>query len=208
MTNVPSRRLLTRPARRSFDRCWLTAVGDVPARSARQATDDSPCIRAHRMFSRVGSASMRRASAARRTSSGAGISKPSIPLCTRAGYPHDQVSEHLRICEGNLAPVTASPTAAAPTRSSDPTRVGSALWSLPEVRWAAGALLLFLLGGAAQLAAAPAMVWWTLYLACYAVGGWEPAWAGLQALRARSLDVDLLMIVAAIGAAAIGQVFD
>ena len=84
----------------------------------------------------------------------------------------------------------------------------AALWSLPEIRWAAGALLLFVLGGAAQLAGAPAPVWWALYLACYAVGGWEPAWTGLQALRERSLDVDLLMIVAAIGAAAIGQVLD
>src|SRR3954470_15472541 len=208
MTNVPSRRLLTRPARRSFDRCWLTAVGDVPARSARQATDVSPCINAHRMLSRVGSASMRRASAARRTSLGAGISKPSIPRCTWGGYPHRGLSEHLRRCAGNLDRVTASMTAVAPARSSHPPRVRSALWSLPEVRWAAGALLLFLLGGAAQLAGAPAPVWWTLYLACYAVGGWEPARTGLQALRERSLDVDLLMIVAAIGAAAIGQVFD
>ena len=54
----------------------------------------------------------------------------------------------------------------------------------------------------------PQTVWWALYLACYVTGGWEPALAGLQALREKSLDVDLLMIVAAIGAAAIGQVLD
>ena len=47
-----------------------------------------------------------------------------------------------------------------------------------------------------------------LYLACYVTGGWEPGLAGLRALRERTLDVDLLMIVAAIGAAAIGQVLD
>ncbi|MFJ6776977.1 heavy metal translocating P-type ATPase [Kitasatospora sp. NPDC091257] len=41
-----------------------------------------------------------------------------------------------------------------------------------------------------------------------ATGGWEPAWAGLQALREKTLDVDLLMIVAALGAAAVGQVMD
>jgi heavy metal translocating P-type ATPase len=81
-------------------------------------------------------------------------------------------------------------------------------WSLTEVRWASGALALFVLGGLAQLFGAPAPVYWALYLACYAVGGWEPAWAGIQALRGRTLDVDLLMIVAALGAAAIGQVFD
>jgi heavy metal translocating P-type ATPase len=84
----------------------------------------------------------------------------------------------------------------------------SAAWSLPEVRWAAAALGLFVLGGIAQLAGAPAAVSWALYLACYAVGGWEPAWAGVQALREKTLDVDLLMIVAALGAAAIGQIFD
>ena len=47
-----------------------------------------------------------------------------------------------------------------------------------------------------------------LYAVCYLSGGWEPGWAGLQALRNKTLDVDLLMIVAAIGAAAIGQVLD
>ncbi|MEU2611053.1 heavy metal translocating P-type ATPase [Micromonospora sp. NPDC007271] len=82
------------------------------------------------------------------------------------------------------------------------------LWALTEVRWAAAATLLFALGGLAQLADAPAPVWWTLYLACYAAGGWEPALAGLRALRERTLDVDLLMIVAALGAAGIGQVLD
>jgi heavy metal translocating P-type ATPase len=47
-----------------------------------------------------------------------------------------------------------------------------------------------------------------LFAACYLSGGWEPALAGLRALRERTLDVDLLMIVAAIGAAAIGQAID
>ncbi|WNV76955.1 heavy metal translocating P-type ATPase [Geodermatophilus sp. DSM 44513] len=84
----------------------------------------------------------------------------------------------------------------------------AAAWSLPEVRWAALSLALFAVGAVAQLAGAPAPVYWGLYLACYAAGGWEPALAGLQALRERTLDVDLLMVVAAIGAASIGQVFD
>jgi heavy metal translocating P-type ATPase len=79
---------------------------------------------------------------------------------------------------------------------------------LPEARWAALALLLFLVAWPLQLAGAPDWIWWALYLACYAAGGWEPAWAGIQALRKKTLDVDLLMIVAAIAAASIGQVFD
>ncbi|XKK38638.1 cadmium-translocating P-type ATPase [Nocardiopsis sp. ARC36] len=79
---------------------------------------------------------------------------------------------------------------------------------LPEVRWALAALALFLLGWGLQLGGAPAPLWWSFYLACYATGGWEPALAGLRALREKTLDVDLLMIVAAIAAASIGQVFD
>jgi heavy metal translocating P-type ATPase len=94
----------------------------------------------------------------------------------------------------------ASRTALAPRR----TRV----WALPEVRWAAAATALFLTGLTAQFAGAPLWLWWALYLACYVTGGWEPGWAGLKALRDKTLDVDLLMIVAAIGAAAIGQIVD
>ena len=79
---------------------------------------------------------------------------------------------------------------------------------LPEVRWAALALVLFLIAWPLQLIGAPEPLWWGLYLACYVAGGWEPAWAGITALREKTLDVDLLMIVAAIAAASIGQVFD
>ena len=81
-------------------------------------------------------------------------------------------------------------------------------WSLPEVRWAAAATVLFAGGLAARLAYGPAWLAWALFLACYAAGGWEPGLAGLRALRDRVLDVDLLMVGAAIGAAAIGQVLD
>jgi heavy metal translocating P-type ATPase len=80
--------------------------------------------------------------------------------------------------------------------------------ALPEVRWAGLALVLFAGGGLAQLVGAPTPVWWGLYLACYAAGGWEPAMAGLGALRQKVLDVDVLMIVAAVAAAGIGQVLD
>jgi len=92
-------------------------------------------------------------------------------------------------------------------RLTDATR-RTPVWSLPEVRWATAATGLFALGGALHLAGAPAWSWWAAYLACYVAGGWEPGWSGLRALRERTLDVDLLMVVAAIGAAAVGQVFD
>ncbi|WP_406099801.1 heavy metal translocating P-type ATPase [Streptomyces sp. NBC_01013] len=82
------------------------------------------------------------------------------------------------------------------------------VFALPEARWAAVALGLFLIALPLQLTGAPAWAWGPLYAAAYVTGGWEPARAGLTALRKKTLDVDLLMIVAAIGAASIGQVMD
>jgi cation-transporting P-type ATPase J len=105
----------------------------------------------------------------------------------------------------SLLEATAEPAAAArPVRASR--RDG--LRSLPEVRWAVLATVLFAAGLAAHLARAPGAVAWAFLLACYAAGGWQPGLAGLRALRARTLDVDLLMVLAAIGAAAVGQVLD
>ncbi|MDJ0344925.1 heavy metal translocating P-type ATPase [Streptomyces sp. H10-C2] len=82
------------------------------------------------------------------------------------------------------------------------------VFALAEARWAGAALVLFLVALPLQLTGAPAWAWGPLYALAYVTGGWEPAWAGLQALREATLDVDLLMIVAAIGAASMGQVMD
>ncbi|WP_326769701.1 heavy metal translocating P-type ATPase [Streptomyces sp. NBC_01591] len=80
--------------------------------------------------------------------------------------------------------------------------------ALPEARWAAAALVLFLAALPLQLLGAPWWAWGPLYALTYITGGWEPGWEGLKALRKKTLDVDLLMVVAALGAAAIGQVLD
>ncbi len=86
-------------------------------------------------------------------------------------------------------------------------RVASFL-GLPEVRWAALSLVAFLLVLLARAVGAPDAVVAALFVACYAAGGWQPAVAGLAALRHRTLDVDILMIVAALVAAGIGQALD
>jgi cation-transporting P-type ATPase J len=101
---------------------------------------------------------------------------------------------------------TVATSTTAPPRLAPPAR--TRLFALPEMRWAAAALVLFLAGLGLQLAGAPAWSWWALYLACYVTGGWEPGLAGLQALREKTLDVDLLMVLAAIGAASIGEITD
>jgi cation-transporting P-type ATPase J len=102
----------------------------------------------------------------------------------------------------------ARPAAAAPPGAPRRRSALATLARLPEARWAGLALATFLVGGLLVLLGVPAWVWGPLLAVCYLSGGWEPALAGLRALRARTLDVDLLMVVAALGAAAIGQVVD
>ncbi|MGI5380113.1 heavy metal translocating P-type ATPase [Streptomyces sp. CA-251387] len=94
------------------------------------------------------------------------------------------------------------------SRAAAVSRRRTRLFALPEVRWAAAATALFLLALPLQLAGAPVWTWGPLYALSYATGGWEPGWEGLKALKDKTLDVDLLMVVAALGAASIGQIMD
>ena len=97
-----------------------------------------------------------------------------------------------------------------PVRGASRASLGAVAGSvvLIEVRWAALSVVLFVAALGSRVAGLPGWLAGLLFAGCYVSGGWEPGLAGLQALRARSLDVDLLMIVAAVAAAAIGQVFD
>ncbi|MFC9618230.1 heavy metal translocating P-type ATPase [Streptomyces sp. NPDC056938] len=99
------------------------------------------------------------------------------------------------------APTVTGPRPVAPRRS---TRV----LALPEARWALAALVLFLVALPLKLLDAPVWTWAPLFAATYITGGWEPGREGLKALKDKTLDVDLLMVVAALGAATIGQVLD
>ncbi|NEY34743.1 cadmium-translocating P-type ATPase [Streptomyces sp. PRKS01-65] len=102
---------------------------------------------------------------------------------------------------------TLTPTSVpAPARQAPRRR--TRVLALPEARWALASLIAFLLALALDLGGASAWAYGPLYAIAYAAGGWEPALEGLRALREKTLDVDLLMIVAALGAAAIGQVLD
>ncbi|KOU55036.1 metal ABC transporter ATPase [Streptomyces sp. MMG1533] len=104
-------------------------------------------------------------------------------------------------------------TTFAPTHAPSPARQEvrrrTRVLALPEARWALAAFVAFLLGLALDLGDGVShWVYGLLYAVAYVAGGWEPALEGLRALREKTLDVDLLMIVAALGAAAIGQVLD
>ena len=122
------------------------------------------------------------------------------PTCSLDGHAGGQVETTPRTSEP-------SDRATGVARSSRVARVTSFL-GLPEVRWAALSLAAFLLALLIRTLGVPEQVQWALFAACYVAGGWEPALAGWEALREKTLDVDLLMIVAALGAAAIGQVLD
>ncbi|UCM88059.1 heavy metal translocating P-type ATPase [Streptomyces marincola] len=103
---------------------------------------------------------------------------------------------------------TLDQTAPPPPPVAAPTFRRTRVLDVPEARWALTALALFLAALPLDLLGAPAWTWGPLFAAVYVTGGWEPGWAGLRALKDRTLDVDLLMVVAALGAAAIGQVLD
>jgi len=80
--------------------------------------------------------------------------------------------------------------------------------TLVELRWSVASVALFAVALIARWAGAPTMVIGPLLAGCYIAGGWEPALSGLRALRSKTLDVDVLMIIAALVAAAIGQAVD
>lgn len=66
----------------------------------------------------------------------------------------------------------------------------------------AGAALL--VGFVAQRAGVPAWAWLAAYLVAYAAGGWHATNHAVRAMAAARFDIDLLMVVAALGAASLG----
>ena len=118
-------------------------------------------------------------------------------------HPHDEPVSGGVLVDPGTRGVDPAVAAKAPAG-----RFSTGFWSLPEVRWAALSTVLFAVGLLLRQVGTPGWVFVPVLAGCYLAGGWEPAVAGWQALRERTLDVDLLMTVAAIGAAAIGQVVD
>ncbi len=105
-----------------------------------------------------------------------------------------------------LKVVLAVPVNAAPARGAA-ARAGTAL-AEPGVRGEALAVALTLVGLAAGLVAervgAPAPVAWAGYGMAYVLGGLPALRAGLRTLARRRVDVDLLMVLAALGALVVG----
>ena len=89
----------------------------------------------------------------------------------------------------------------------DPPDEGEGSWwkrhhELVEPAAAAAALLA---GWLVQRNGGPMAAWAPLYLVAYVVAGYEAVIEGVRALRRWHLDIDFLMVVAALGASAIGE---
>ena len=102
------------------------------------------------------------------------------------------------------APAPAAPEAARSDGARSPEadrsrRVGAVLVGLALAGLVAGAL--------AERAGAGPLAWGA-YAVAYAAGGWDGLRAGWAALRQRRADIDLLMVLAALGALAIGAPFE
>jgi Zn2+/Cd2+-exporting ATPase len=82
---------------------------------------------------------------------------------------------------------------------------GSSFWREPRTISTLAATLLLAVAVAVSLAGAPRVVAEPLYLLSMAVGGWPIVRAAAGALRRRSLDMNVLMTLAAVGAVGIGS---
>ncbi|MBL9120457.1 MAG: cadmium-translocating P-type ATPase, partial [Phycisphaerae bacterium] len=96
----------------------------------------------------------------------------------------------------------ASPIAATPASSHSQPLLARFSWlAVPALSGAALAV-----GFALETSGAPAWAWLIAYAICFVVAGAHPVLEGLGQLLKLRLDIDFLMIVAALGAAAIGEV--
>ena len=81
-------------------------------------------------------------------------------------------------------------------------------FSEPEAWGVVATLLFLLLGQFGSRAGFPLSVSPWFFLAAYLAGGWHGAWHGVRSLFAGVIDVDLLMILAALGAAYVHHAFE
>jgi len=121
----------------------------------------------------------------------------------------DELLHKVSALGGHPAPVAAitpTPTPSAPL--SLPGRLLSAAKSNIELVMVAITLVALITGFIAERTAASNLTSFIAYTIAYATGGYFGLRAGLQSIRLLTIDVDLLMVLAAIGAAAIGAPFE
>ena len=102
------------------------------------------------------------------------------------------------------------PVAPTPLRKSPPIPglLEGIDWSNPEILSVAATLLFMLLGGFGAYLGLPAALAPWFFVAAYLAGGWNGAIHGARSLIVGTVDVDLLMILAALGAAYVNHAFE
>ncbi len=81
-------------------------------------------------------------------------------------------------------------------------------WADPEILSVAATLVFMLLGEFGPALGLPAGLKFWFFLAAYLAGGWHGAIKGVRSLLGGTVDVDLLMILAALGAAYVNHAFE
>jgi Cd2+/Zn2+-exporting ATPase len=81
-------------------------------------------------------------------------------------------------------------------------------WADPEILCVAATLIFMLLGGFGQHLGLPVALAPWFFLAAYIAGGWRATLKGIRSLLAGTVDVDLLMVLAAFGAAYVNHAFE
>ena len=124
-------------------------------------------------------------------------------------YDHDVISPQAIAHQvekfGASVEPSASEVTAAPKPSPSPF---SWLTDNLEAVFTAITLVMMIAGFVAERMEATSIVVTVLYTIAYITGGTFGLKGGLESLRARTIDVDLLMILAALGAAIVGQPFE
>ena len=81
-------------------------------------------------------------------------------------------------------------------------------WAAPELLCVEATLVFMLLGGFGTWLGIPAEYSPAFYLGAYMAGGWRASIKGVRSLLGGTIDVDLLMILAALGAAYVNHAFE
>jgi Cd2+/Zn2+-exporting ATPase len=86
--------------------------------------------------------------------------------------------------------------------------LGGINWADPEVLSVVATLIFMLLGGFGAAIGLPAWLEFWFFLAAYIAGGWHGTIHGVKSVLRGTVDVDLLMILAALGAAYVNHAFE
>ncbi|MFN2312280.1 MAG: hypothetical protein ABR590_09540, partial [Spirochaetia bacterium] len=109
---------------------------------------------------------------------------------------------------GEEAPTSDSAAAPAAAPAAPPAGLVARIRRLPLEPAAVALTLVAMIGGAITERSGPPALSFTFYLVAYLSGGYFGVRAGLGSLMARKIDIDILMVLAALGAAGVGAPFE